>query len=163
VKPVFQDRFGWGEGSCAWACIASIFELPLAQFERCRPPNDSDIQKWTECALPHLMVASRDVATNYRMIYSPYVGLKWTYDVAGVCEPPTDDYWIATVHSNAVKSPPESDWWPMPGLHAVVMHGSEFVHDPNPKYQGMPLPPMVSQLWWLPRNDESPRTGSDRS
>lgn len=29
MKPVYQTKFGEGEGNCLPACIASIFELPL--------------------------------------------------------------------------------------------------------------------------------------
>ena len=29
MKPVFQNRFGKGEGNCLAACLASIFEVPI--------------------------------------------------------------------------------------------------------------------------------------
>lgn len=32
MKPVFQDKFGYGKGNCLAACIASILEVPLSDI-----------------------------------------------------------------------------------------------------------------------------------
>lgn len=155
MRPVFQDAFGWNQGNCVWACVASVFELPLEQFQGLGPPNGEDLAKWTEVALPGLEIHDVDLRQNYRMLYTPYSGLKWTCDPPQEWRPPHGGYWLAVVESHAVRCPPDSDWWPGPGLHCVVMRGSELAHDPNPAYQGKPAQTPLRQLWWTPKRQST--------
>jgi hypothetical protein len=145
MKPVFQTKFDWGQGNCAHACIASIFELPLEEVDATLKDSYAQtIIDWTKQHLPHLEFHNRDLAYNYQVTKNE----KWTYDVPKEWNPPTDEYWMAAVESRGLKRPDDDPYYPLPALHAVVMHGRELVHDPNPKYQGLPLTPMVMQSWW---------------
>lgn len=154
VIPVDQTSFGYGEGDCAWACLASIFEEPLESFgyDKLMAPNDPDLAKLTACRWPHLECHTVDLGHDYRLVDGPSVPghphpQRWTYEPASRWVPPTDDYWMATVFSQSLKHPPESPYYGMAALHAVVMHGDRLAHDPNPRNE-QKMMPLVMQTWW---------------
>lgn len=156
--PVFQDRFDYGFGNCAWACIASILEQPLEDVQGGRrPPSIADLIEWTAEYVPELSFNSLDLCYNFRPVNGypdvPELGTeRWTYDIHKDWEPPdasaTDGYWIASVPSQTLKRPVEDPYFPMPSLHAVVMHGRYCVHDPNSYNRIDPEPQVSMQYWW---------------
>lgn len=155
--PVYQEHFGWGSGDCAWAALASIFEEPLESFEydngRLEALSDGDLKKLTEVRWPHLKFLYLDLARNYRV--AEVAGRdRWAYDLPTPDEwwPPTDGYYFGSVHSQKLRAPEDSDWYGMPGLHAVVMKGRTVAHDPNPTNAPYPDPvPITGCGWWVQR------------
>lgn len=154
MRPVYQNRFGYGAGNCAWACVASLFELELDSLPA-KPPAALDMLEWSKEALPHLKFNNRDLGYNYRIEegYPDAEGVgtgRWTYDLPDAWDPPTDGYWLASVNSLGLKRPVEDPYYPRPALHMVVMHGRRLVHDPNPRYAVLlPYRPVVvEQTWW---------------
>lgn len=158
MKPVYQDRFGYGEGNCVWACIASIFEIPLESLHGERAgPCDADLTKWTDRAMPHLEYRYEDCAYDYELVPGPSTEKhphpeRWTYKVPATFKPPPVQFWGATVWSPKLKHPIDSPWYGMPGLHMVVMEGDKMIHDPNPNYTHDELySPVVAKSWWTAR------------
>lgn len=157
--PVYQDTFGHQEGNCAWACIASIFELCLDDLRGERSgPTDYNLRVWTEENLPDHEYHYVDRARNYHLVPGPSVPEhpypeRWCYDVPeGPFLPPEPEYWIGVIFSLEITRPPEDPYYPMPGLHAVVMRGIEMVHDPHPRNPWpRPTPPIVAMSWWTTR------------
>lgn len=151
MKPVFQDRKGFGQGNCVWACIASIFEIPLDTL-RYPPPFTEDVLAWTKEHYPALEFHNVDLGFDYRLRDVPGIPegeQRWHYRLRRKWEPPTDDYWIASVDSQGLMRPVEDPYYPMPALHAVVMKGRDLVHDPNDSYPlGSYKPKVVMQSWW---------------
>lgn len=154
MKPVYQDRFGLGQGNCAWACVASLFEISLDDL-RFPPPTDDNLREWTNLNMPDTEFHYRDLGFNYRVVegYPDVEGVgtgRWAYDLPDEWDPPAADYWLASVNSLGLKRPVEDSYYPMPALHMVVMRGRDLVHDPNPKYAArMPYTPtVVAQSWW---------------
>jgi hypothetical protein len=163
MRRVWQDRFGFGDGNCAWAALASIFNLDYPP--RGYPPACiEDFKAWTSRFRPDLCVHERNLATNYRVVegFPDYEGVgsgRWTYDIPETWEPPVDDWWIATVQSQSLKRPISDPYYPMPALHAVVMCGPDFVHDPNPRNE-QKMMPLIAQTWWEPvRTKNAPEAG----
>jgi hypothetical protein len=155
MKPVYQDRRGYGQGNCVWACVASIFEIPL-ELLRYPPPCEADLRRWTAFHQPYREFHYADLSTNYRLVdgypEAPGVGTsRWAYDLCepGDYEPPEVEFWIASIPSPGLKLPVEDPYYPMPALHAVVMRGDTCVHDPNPDYRINPHPQVVAAEWWL--------------
>lgn len=152
---VYQDRFGNGKGNCAWACIATIFGLSLDDL-RYPPPYTTDILRWTEETYPGLAYNNVDHGRNYRIVEGfpdvPGVGSgRWTYDLPDDYDPPPAEFWMATVFSPGLKRGVEDPYYPMPGLHAVVMQGKTLYHDPNPAYETpRDVTPVVMKTWWGP-------------
>lgn len=156
--PVYQERFGWGEGDCVWATLASIFEIPYPEMgtERIASPHYSDVRKWTECRFPYLEYHYEDWSVNYRLVPGPSIPehpspTRWAYDVPDEFEPPVEGYWMGTIHSLSLRAPLESAYYGMPGLHAVVMKGRKLVHDPNPHNVHEKPPQLVMASWWTER------------
>jgi hypothetical protein len=154
--PVFQNKFGFGEGNCAWACLASVFELSLDSMPT-EPPYPQDWFDWTQENVPHLVYTNKDLAYDYELRGSfpktkDFGTKRWTYKVNLQWEPPdasaTGGYWIATVPSQRLKRPVEDPYYPLPALHAVVMLDRECVHDPNPHNTLDPSPLVIQQTWW---------------
>lgn len=159
MKPVFQDSFGFANGNCAWACTASIFELPLEDFPR--PPFSGNQAwfDWTKANKPHLSFNNVDLGYDYDIVDGfpdvPNWGTgRYTYKVREKWEPPdaraTGGYWIAIVPSQGLARPAEDAYYPMPALHAVVMLSRECVHNPHPSHTLEPYPKVVAQTWWTP-------------
>lgn len=155
--PVYQTRFGWGEGDCFWACLASIFEEPLESFHygKLLAPNDPDIAKLSECRWPRLKFHFDDLGRNYRLVDGPSVPghphpQRWKYDPPAEWDAPTLGYWIASVFSQKLRHPIESPYYGMPGLHAVIMHGRHVVHDPNPHNVPYESVSPIMRTWWTP-------------
>jgi hypothetical protein len=153
-RRVYQDRFGYGEGNCAWACVATLFGVGLDRL-RLPPPSDSELMAWSKGAAPMLEFHNRDLATNYRIEegYEDVEGVgtgRWAYDVPDEWEPPVPGFWLASVNSPGLKRPVEDPYYPMPALHMVVMCGRDMYHDPNPRYADLvPYEPtVVGQTWW---------------
>lgn len=155
MKPVYQNQLGWGAGDCAWACVASIFELELADLgiEQIAPPCDADLRKWTECRFPNVRFCYEDICTDFDLVEAdPSWGgdaFRWVYKVPSDFEPPPVEYWMASVFSLGLQPPPEYPYYPFPGLHAVVMRGKDLAHDPNPRYTNdMLYSPVLMKTWW---------------
>lgn len=153
-RKVYQDRFGNGEGNCVWACVATLFGLPLEQL-RLPPPAAPELLDWTKENTPALAFHNVDLATNFRLIdgYKDVKGVgpsRWAYDIPDTWEPPVRGFWIAGVNSLGLKRTEEDPYFPMPALHAVVMLGREMYHDPNPSYADrVPYEPtVVDKSWW---------------
>lgn len=151
---VSQDRFGNGEGNCVWACVATLFGLPLDRL-RLPPPCAQELLDWTKENAPTLEFHDVDLARNYRIEegFPDVEGVgtgRWAYDVPDEWEPPVQGFWIAGVESLGLKRTVEDPYYPMPALHAVVMHGRTMFHDPNPKYADrVPYEPrVVTMEWW---------------
>lgn len=165
MKPVFQDTFGHGNGNCAWACVASIFELSLPEAQGVfGPPDESELRIWTRMKLPDMTFHSIDLGYDYEVVdgYPDCEGVgtgRWTYKVAADWEPPdasaTGGYWMATIPSQKLVRPVEDPYYPMFALHAVVMFGRLCVHDPNPNNRPDPSPLVVDQHWWTNGAPES--------
>jgi hypothetical protein len=152
--PVYQRHIGeFGKGDCAWAALASLFEEPLESFhyDMLEAPSNEDERKLTECRWPHLEYHFRDLALNLRLeeCYGAG-GERWHYDYPETWEPPVPGFWIASIESQSLKRPVTDPYYPMPALHAVVMHGRDLAHDPNPNNE-FRLTPMVGQSWWTKR------------
>lgn len=152
MRPIYQDRFSYGNGNCFWACVASIMEIPLDNL-RYGPPYDHEVAAWTKREQPYLTHHSVHLGRNYRLVdHPPSPGhphpQRWVYDDAGDdWEPPTDDYWIGTIWSPGLKRPKDDPYLCRP-LHAVVMLGRDVVHDPNPNYKEPRMTGLVGQTWW---------------
>jgi hypothetical protein len=154
VIPVYQDRFGFGQGNCAWACLASIFERPIEDFHDRGIAYFEEICAWTKAEYPFLRYNERDLGFNWRMEGEYAVHPEWgtqrhAYDIPDTFEPPVEGYWKATIFSPGLTRPEDDPYYPMPGLHAVVFKGDELVHDPNPNYALGSYEPRVVRLgWW---------------
>lgn len=154
--PVYQESFGYGQGSCAWACVASIFEVTHAalNIDKIAPPNDDDLEKWTELVHPELEMHRVDHTFNYRLIPGPSVPRhphpeRWAYDIPDEVLAPTDGFWMASIYSPGLSRPVEDPYYGMAALHAVVFEGNTLVHDPNPKYTiGEYVPRISRATWW---------------
>jgi hypothetical protein len=119
------------------------------------PPTDTDLAKWTSDTFDSIEYHYSDLAHNFRVVegFPDVEGVgtgRWAYDLPEVWEPPTEDYWMASVCSLGLKRPVEDPYYPMPALHAVVMRGASLVHDPNAAYADrVPYEPtVVAQSWW---------------
>jgi hypothetical protein len=150
MRRIFQDRLGNQQGNCVWACIASLFP----QFElddlRYPPPIPDEVEAWTEKHLPDVQFRHRDLAINHEFNEETE---KWSYDPPETWEPPCEGLWMGSIHSRGLMSPPESAYYGMPALHAVVMQDWELWHDPNPNYQNTIHLPfvLIEQTWWEPK------------
>lgn len=159
MRKVFQDKFDFGKGNCVWACIASLFDLNLADL-RWPPPSSEMVMEWSKGELPHLDYHNVDYGTNYRIEEGypdcQYVGTgRWKYDLRPENEriKPTVEFWIASVNSLQLKRPICDPYYPMPALHAVVMQGDKLWHDPNPKNPRDYEPTIVMASWWEPNEE----------
>lgn len=157
MKKVYQDRFGF-EGNCVWACISSVFDIPLDEL-RFPPASVQALEAWSEANLPHLKFRNQDLATNFRLEgdfpHAEGVGTeRWAYDLPERWYPPkaaaTGGYWLASVYSLGMEREENDPYYPLPSLHMVVMRGRELVHDPNPNYADrVPYTPtVVMKTWW---------------
>lgn len=154
--PVYQHSFGYGKGSCAWACVASIFEVSIEslKIDKIMPPTDTDLAKFTACRWPAIQFHYEDLACDYELIDGPSVPehphpKRWSYAAPETFEPPPVEFWMATVFSPGLKRPVGDPYYPMPALHAVVMQGDKLAHDPNPNYTHSELySPVVAKSWW---------------
>jgi len=154
--PVNQTKFGYGQGNCAAACIASIFERDIENIDLVHAYN-SDIMKWTRDNRPDLDYHNIDLAQNFRAVdgfpeCEFYGTQRYTYDLPDSWQPPTLGFWMASVYSPGLKRPVEDAYYPLPGLHAVVFQGDKLAHDPNPAYADLPNDryddQMVMMTWW---------------
>lgn len=158
MKPVFQDSFGFGNGNCTWAAVASIFELSLSEAQGESGPGDSaDVLAWTKARFPNLSFNNLDLGYDYEIVDGypdcEFVGTgRWTYKIAKYWDPPdaaaTDGYWLGVVPSQRLKRPVCDPYYPMVALHAVVMLGRKCVHDPNPKNVLIEHPQITQLSWW---------------
>lgn len=165
--PVFQDRHGFGQGNCVWACVASIFEIPLDTL-RYPPADDADLEAWTVKNRPSLVFHHLDFAYDFEVVEGyPDIGDlggtgRWSYKVPEEWEAPFDpgpwitpaplDFWIASIPSPGLERPVEDPYYPMPALHAVVMYGKELVHDPHADYECPRKIETVERCsWWTRR------------
>ncbi len=112
--PVFQTKFGGSDkpeeeqGDCLQACIASIFEIPLAEA----PDFTGDITtgKWWDHLIAWCKIRGMFPMTIRRISY-------------GGTFLPIDTWYIGSYKSLT-----------LPGdLHVVVCYDAEIMHDPNPK------------------------------
>lgn len=160
VKQVYQDRVGWGEGNCVWACIATIFRVPLDEL-RFPPPTMAEVEEWTERCRPALAFRYADLGQNFRLEGSGYERIpewgrqRWTYDVAPYPGAPTEGLWMATVPSRGLSRPADDPYYPMPAMHCVVMRGDDIVHDPHPSYELAPYDEVHGMAWWEPKEERT--------
>jgi len=158
MKPVYQDTFGHGNGNCAWAVVASIFELSLKDAQGAfGPPCSEDLDLWTRMHMPGYKYHNLDLGYDFEIVegYPDCEGVgtgRWTYKVRDEWEPPdasaTDGYWFGTIPSQRLVRPVSDPYYPMPALHAVVMRGRVCVHDPNPNNHLDPHPRVLELSWW---------------
>lgn len=158
MKPVFQDTFGHGQGNCAWACVASLFELSLPEAQQhFGPPDFQDLREWTKLFRPELEYKYIDLGYDYEIVdgFPDCEGVgtgRWTYKIAADWEPPdaslTDGYWLATVPSQKLVRPVSDPYYPMAALHMVVMRDRVCVHDPNPNNDLIRHPQVIDLHWW---------------
>lgn len=153
-RKVYQDRFGSGEGNCVWACVATLFGCGLNEL-RFPPPCANELLAWSKENAPALEFHDVDLARNYRLQggFPDYEGVgseRWAYDIPKEWEAPVMGFWLAGINSLSLKLPIENPYYPMPGLHMVIMRGREMYHDPNPAYADrVPYTPtVVTQTWW---------------
>lgn len=154
--PVFQDRFGFGTGNCAWACVASILGVDLDAL-RFPPPTTEDLLAWTQ-ENTSFYYNWADLGSNYRLVDLEGIGERWTYDLPEEWTPPPVEFWMGTIFSPGLERDVSDPYYPMPALHAVVMRGRELIHDPNPAYEVPYEPTVVGMSWWT----ESPGADSNR-
>lgn len=109
--PVHQTRFG-AEGNCYAACIASIFEVPLADVPQCRSDELLSVEAWED----YHERLERDFFKP-RGLYQTR-GAAYTGD--GVLYRPPG-YSILCIETPGVV-----------GAHAVVCLNAEIVFDPSP-------------------------------
>lgn len=163
MNQVYQRFLGrWGEGDCAWAALASLFEEPLDSFHyaHLQAASEADVRKLSELRWPHLEFHYRDVCENYHLVPGPSVyghewAERWAWDWPESWEPPHDGYWIATVASQTLQRPESDPYYGMPALHAVVMKGNRLAHDPNPRNQ-FKMMPLAAMSWWTDRTLGTP-------
>ncbi len=110
MKPIDQTTFGFPDGNCYSACLASIFEVPLADTPQGlgRDPIGAirRINDW---------LAPRGLSL-----------VAHTYDARKAWLPPADPWVILQGRS------PRGEF-----LHATVGRGGEVIHDPHPSRGGL--------------------------
>lgn len=156
LRKVYQDRFGWGDGNCVWACVATLFGCELDDLrDQEAGATCEDLLVWSKNHVPTLEYNDVDLATNVRLVggFEDIDGVgseRWTYDVPTEWEPPVPGFWLASINSLGLKRPVEDPYYPLPALHMVVMLGRQMYHDPNPNYADrVPYEPtVVMQTWW---------------
>ena len=116
MKPVYQTRFGKGEGNCLNACVASLLELPLGGSEGVPEQNDGALRSW---------LLERDM------------GSVWVTRIRREATPPEPYVELAgggSYYFAAGISPRD------PGVdHAVVYSDGELQHDPHPEGKGLAI------------------------
>jgi len=117
MKPVDQTKFGFEDGNCGAACIASILEIPLESIPNFHGEDPSDpklywknVRKW--CADKPFILISISISEGY----DPKEFLK--------------DCWVIA----SGPSPRGTKEW---HRHAVVWRNGEIVHDPHPSREGL--------------------------
>lgn len=124
MKAVDQTTFA-PQGNCLQACLASIFELPLADVVDTTPPPGDDGAFWSQ----HNAVQKWLEPRGY-----------WTWTIDGKLAPKR-----ATRHLEDGTTEPADYLWPYPPgwyigggdsprgvAHVVVMRAGHVVHDPHP-------------------------------
>jgi hypothetical protein len=110
------DTTSEGErGDCLRACIASIFELPIASVPHFVAEDDwwGALNRWVEARGFALGTAFMSVDDDDPTKLNGYPG--------------AETIWIATVYSPRITRDDGT-----PGLHAVVMQGKTIAWDPHP-------------------------------
>lgn len=113
MKPVMQTKYGYPDGNCFAACIASLLELSLDEVPAISSADDDYWQQWQTWLAPRgLMMIS------------------WPCQVeAGPTMVPEGYALLAT-------QPPDVDRGNAPEAvgvgHSVVVFNGEVVHDPHP-------------------------------
>lgn len=115
-------------GNCFAACVASIFERPLADFYDVY--DYQGLCRWIKAAYPGVGARSRWHATDdpdRRGTQDDWIDPVPLGSVVPDSSVPGALLWIATA-----KSPRIGKTAYGPGLHCVVMRGAEMVWDPHP-------------------------------
>jgi len=123
VKPIDQRYFAPPEGDCWIACIASILERPIEQFDEVHRLHTEKARDWYERGCPANGFEWDPVLASLHR-----VGVHPTWMVEP-CTVVPHGYAIASGQS------PRGDW-----LHAVVAHYGAQVHDPHPSRDGLAGP-----------------------
>lgn len=122
MKKVFQTRISSGDGNCAEACVASIFDLELTDV----PEFGKEEQFWNMIKffeskgydLCHVNLGNGGTTTEHLKAIAQYDG--------GV-----NGYFLATVKSRTLD-----------GTHCIIVDANlNVVHDPNPNQKCIGLPP----------------------
>jgi hypothetical protein len=116
MKPVYQTKFGFPDGNCFAACIASIFELPSADDV----PNFCSIaEDWVKAA-------------------SDWCAEKFGFALIALRYPPEEQYADSAAYMMDFFG--HSGAYVICGvrttrghLHAVIYRGGKLVHDPHPE------------------------------
>jgi len=117
MKPVDQTKFGFGNGNCQAACIASILEIPIEDIPNFHgdDPTDAEtywknVRKWCEDK-PFTIIS-----IAFQEDHDPKEFLK--------------DCWVIA----SGPSPRGTEEW---HRHAVVWKNGKIVHDPHPSRAGL--------------------------
>jgi len=118
MKPIFQTSYGKGQGNCLGACVASILELDEIPEYRNTSCQLADLHNWLLERGIHLLRI--DKSLNPEGDGDPHPEIEWP-----IMSAISNGYWIASGIS------------PRGILHAVVMKGTDMVHDPHPEGGGI--------------------------
>ena len=126
MRPVMMTSFGWPDGNCYAACVASIFEVELSDLPAGACPEmkpgeaiDAWIEPW------QAWFAERNLRMMAVEAFEPEVnGIMKQHQPPGYC-----------ILSCAVLGvEPMSDGTEL--RHAVVTYNGKIVHDPHPNLKG---------------------------
>lgn len=115
MKEVYQDKFGVDDGNCFQACIASIFEIPISTIPHfCQeyPYSDEwyrEFNKWLD-QFGYCTMNFQPGKDENKKAWIEWLEISNFYAVAGVS---------STLSANVE--------------HAVVIKGTDIVHDPMGK------------------------------
>lgn len=114
MKPVMQTRYGYPDGNCFAACIASILELELDQVPVISSADDDHWTRW------QAWLRERGLMMITWPLHDPEGNLMWTPWGYGLlaCTPPGADRGDAPEDRSVG--------------HSVVVYEGEVVHDPHP-------------------------------
>ncbi len=118
MKPVFQTRFGFEDGNCFEACIASILEIPLddiPDFHK-NAKGDNGPAYWKNIAGWCKDKPFNIIAVALTEDHDPLTFFK--------------DSWVIV----SGPSPRGKEDW---HIHACVWWNGKIVHDPHPDQQGL--------------------------
>lgn len=112
MKPVYQTIFNATEGNCFSACLASVLELPI-----------EDVPNFCANPSPHWFADVRSWLNPFGLdAVNISVSDLSVYEARGY-------YLLGGTSTRG------------PYLHSVVAYNGVVVHDPNPKGDGVLLPP----------------------
>lgn len=121
MKPVEQTKFGYPDGNCMMACVASITEIPLDELPDLRTEADLVGKSWW-------YVSEKALAKNGWIIL-------WHEVEVDKLIPPG---W-SIANGDSPRGITNKDGSPVG--HSVVVFDGELKHDPHPSDSGLDGPP----------------------